>query len=58
MPSQIEIRQQITNQVIEDLRKDNRPPWRKPWRRDRQPSVDLSLAFHSLLLIFSTSPNR
>jgi antirestriction protein ArdC len=58
MPSQIEIRHQITNQIIEDLRKGNLAPWRKPWQCDRQPSVTLSLAFHVMGLIFPTSPNR
>jgi antirestriction protein ArdC len=31
MPSQNEIRQQITNQIIEALEKGDLPPWRRPW---------------------------
>jgi antirestriction protein ArdC len=31
LPSQIEIRQRITNQIIEALKSGNLPPWRKPW---------------------------
>jgi antirestriction protein ArdC len=31
MPSQTEIRQQITNQIIESLEKGDLPPWRRPW---------------------------
>jgi antirestriction protein ArdC len=32
MPSQNDIRQQITNQVVEALEKGGTPPWKKPWR--------------------------
>jgi antirestriction protein ArdC len=34
MPSQSEIRQQITNQIIAALESSKLPPWRKPWRSD------------------------
>lgn len=32
MPSQTEIRQQITSTIIDALTNGNLPPWRKPWR--------------------------
>ena len=35
MPSQIEIRQRITNQIIDALKSGNLPPWRKPWASHR-----------------------
>lgn len=35
MPSQAEVRQQITNKIVEALTNGNLPPWRKPWRSDR-----------------------
>jgi hypothetical protein len=31
LPSQTEIRQQITNQIIRALKSGKLPPWRKPW---------------------------
>ncbi len=31
MPTQTEIRQQITNQIVEALEKGGLPPWRMPW---------------------------
>jgi antirestriction protein ArdC len=34
MPSQSEIRQQITDQIIAALDSGKLPPWRKPWRSD------------------------
>ncbi len=34
MPSQQEIRQQITDRIIEALQKGNLPPWRQTWRND------------------------
>ena len=32
MPSQNEIRQQITSTIVESLKSGNLPPWRQPWR--------------------------
>jgi antirestriction protein ArdC len=32
MPSQNDIREQITNQIVEALEKGGTPPWRRPWR--------------------------
>ena len=32
MPSQQEIRQQITSTIVESLKTGNLPPWRQPWR--------------------------
>lgn len=32
MPSQTEIRQQITNRIIEAIEKNNILPWRRPWK--------------------------
>jgi antirestriction protein ArdC len=32
MPSQTDIRQQITDQIITALRSGNLPPWKKPWK--------------------------
>jgi antirestriction protein ArdC len=35
MPTQSEIRQQITNQIIDALKSGKLPPWRQPWTSDR-----------------------
>ena len=32
MPSQTDIRQQITDQIIEALESGSVPPWRRPWK--------------------------
>ena len=31
MPSQAEIRENITNQIVAALKSGQTPPWRKPW---------------------------
>lgn len=35
MPSQTDIRQQITNTIIDALQSGNLPPWRQPWRSSK-----------------------
>ena len=35
MPSQNQIREQITNQIIESLKSNDLLPWRRPWALDR-----------------------
>lgn len=45
MPSQTEIRQQITNRIIEALKNGSLPPWRKPWSDDpNAPGLHTSLS--------------
>jgi len=35
MPTQNQIRQQITSQIVEALKSGDLPPWRRPWALDR-----------------------
>ena len=34
MPTQIEIRQQVTDRIVAALKSGQLPPWRKPWTAD------------------------
>ena len=44
MPTQAEIRQQITDQIIAALTNGDLPPWRKPWRDDANSGTHTSLS--------------
>ncbi len=44
MPTQQEIRQNITNQIIESLENGNLPAWRKPWNDDPNAGINTSLS--------------
>ena len=44
MPTQNELRQQITDQIIAALNSGGLPPWRKPWRDDANSGTHTSLS--------------
>jgi antirestriction protein ArdC len=44
MPSQTELRQQITHQIIEALTSGKLPPWRKPWSAHRNAGFPTNVA--------------
>jgi len=44
VPSQAEIRQQITGQIIESLTNVKLPPWRQPWNDDPNAGLNASLS--------------
>jgi antirestriction protein ArdC len=44
MPTQSEIRQQITDQIIDALKSGSLPPWRQPWTTDRNAGFPTNVA--------------